>query len=110
MAPLAGTMLGMGRTSTPKGVSEYEMTLIKQDGARLSYEAHPSGQAPATFVANVANGDSVVFVAPEHDFPQRVGYRRVGRDSVLAWVEGTMRGAQRRMEFPYRRVACPTAP
>jgi hypothetical protein len=110
MAPVAGTMLGMGRTSTAKGVTEYELTLIKQDGARLLYEAHPSGQTPTTFVATVANSDSVVFAAPEHDFPQRVGYRRVGRDSVTAWIEGTMRGAQRRMEFPYRRVACPTAP
>jgi len=110
MAPLAGTMLGMGRTSTAKGLAEYELTLIKQDGARLLYEAHPSGQPPATFVASVANGDSVVFAAPEHDFPQRVGYRRVGRDSVLGWIEGTMRGARRRIEFPYRRVACPTAP
>ena len=64
----------------------------------------------ATFVARAANEDSVVFEAPEHDFPQRVAYRRVGRDSVLAWVEGTMNGATRRFEFPYRRVPCPAAP
>jgi hypothetical protein len=110
MGERAGTMLGMGRTSSSRGLGEYELTLIRQDGARLLYEAHPSGQAPATFVASVANGDSVVFAAPEHDFPQRVGYRRIGRDSVLGWVEGTMRGTQRRIEFPYRRVACPAAP
>ena len=106
----AGTMLGMGRTSSAKGLGEYELTLIRQDGARLLYEAHPSGQAPATFVATVANGDSVIFAAPEHDFPQRVGYRRIGRDSVLGWIEGTMRGSVRRVEFPYRRVVCAAAP
>jgi hypothetical protein len=110
MTAHAGTMLGMGRTSNARGLAEYELTLIKQDGARLLYQAHPSGQPATTFVASVANGDSVVFAAPEHDFPQRVGYRRVGRDSVLAWIDGTMRGAQRRIEFPYRRVACPAAP
>jgi hypothetical protein len=76
----------------------------------LLYEAHPSGQPPATFVATVANADSVIFAAPEHDFPQRVGYRRIGRDSVLGWIDGTVRGARRRIEFPYRRVTCPTAP
>jgi hypothetical protein len=103
----AGTMLGMGRTTNARGLADYELTLIRQDGARLLYEAHPKEQPAATFVARVANLDSVVFEAPEHDFPQRVAYRRVGRDSVLAWVEGTMRGTTRRFEFPYRRVPCP---
>ncbi|MEO6528420.1 MAG: DUF6265 family protein [Gemmatimonadaceae bacterium] len=111
MPLVSGTMLGMGRTtSTTKGLASYELTLIKQDGARLLYEAHPSGQPVTTFVASVANADSVVFVAPTHDFPQRVGYRRLGRDSVLAWIDGTMRGAQRRIEFAYRRVVCAAAP
>ena len=111
MPQRAGTMLGMGRTtSATKGLAEYELTLIKQDGARLLYEAHPSGQPATTFTATVANGDSVIFAAPGHDFPQRVAYRRIGRDSVLAWIDGTMKGAQRRIEFPYRRVACAGAP
>jgi hypothetical protein len=106
----AGTMLGMGRTTNARGLADYELTLIRQDGERLLYEAHPKGQPPATFVALVASEDSVVFEAPEHDFPQRVAYRRVGRDSVLAWVEGTMRGTTRRFEFAYRRVPCPAEP
>jgi hypothetical protein len=79
-------------------------------GARLLYEAHPGGQPATTFVATVAHGDSVVFADARHDFPQHVGRRRGGRDSVLAWIDGTMHGVQRRIEFPYRRVPCPTAP
>ena len=110
MAERGGTMLGMGRTVGGRGLSDYELTLIREDGARLLFEAHPKGQPPATFVARVANSDSVVFEAPEHDFPQRVGYRRIGADSVLAWVEGTMNGKDRRIEFPYRRVSCPATP
>src|SRR5829696_103049 len=110
MAERGGTMLGMGRTVGGRGLSDYELTLIKEDGARLLFEAHPKGQPPATFVARVANSDSVVFEAPEHDFPRRVGYRRIGADSVLAWVEGTVNGKDRRIEFPYRRVACPATP
>jgi hypothetical protein len=46
-----------------------------------------------------------VFENPQHDFPQRVGYRRDG-DTMLAWVEGMASGKPRRVEFPYRRVAC----
>ena len=110
MAPREGTMLGMGRTTTSRGLGEYELTLIRQDSTRLIYEAHPSAQPVATFVARTATADSVVFEAPEHDFPQRVGYRRIGSDSVLGWIDGTIKGKSRRVEFPYRRVPCPTAP
>ena len=107
----AGTMLGMGRTMNARGLGRLRADADPTGRTlRLLYEAHPKGQPPATFVARVANEDSVVFEAPEHDFPQRVAYRRVGRDSVLAWVEGTMNGTARRFEFPYRRVPCPAAP
>ena len=109
MTERAGTMLGMGRTVSARGLGDYELTLIKQDGDRLLFEAHPKDQPPATFTARVATADSVVFEAPEHDFPQRVGYRRVGADSVHAWVEGTMQGTMRRVNFPYARVPCPAA-
>jgi hypothetical protein len=109
MVERAGTMLGMGRTVGTRGLGDYELTLIKQDGERLLFEAHPKDQPTATFTARVATADSVVFELPEHDFPQRVGYRRVGADSVHAWVEGTMNGASRRIEFPYARVPCPAS-
>jgi hypothetical protein len=109
MVERAGTMLGIGRTVGTRGLGDYELTLIKEEGGRLLYEAHPRAQPVATFTARVATMDSVVFEAPEHDFPQRVGYRRIGADSVLAWVEGTMNGKSRRIEFPYARVPCPTS-
>jgi hypothetical protein len=50
--------------------------------------------------------DRVVFEAPEHDYPQIVGYRRSGPDSVTAWIDGRQGGKRQRIEFPYRRVAC----
>jgi hypothetical protein len=103
----AGTMLGMGRTTTAKGLMDYELTLIRDQKGKLVYEAHPSGQAPTIFTARIANSDSVIFAAPEHDYPQIVGYRRVGADSVTAWIDGTVQGKQQRIEFPYRRVPCP---
>src|SRR5258708_6971928 len=53
----AGTMLGMGRTTNARGLADYELTLIRQDGPRLLYEAHPKGQPSATFVALAANED-----------------------------------------------------
>ena len=102
-----GSMLGMGRTTTSKGLIEYELTLIQEKSGKLVFEARPSGQPAATFTATLAGPDSVIFAAPEHDYPQVVGYRRHGADSVVGWIDGTAGGKSRRVEFPYRRVRCP---
>ena len=107
MGVRAGSMLGMGRTTSAKGLGEFELTLIHEKDGKILFEARPSGQPTATFTATVAGADSVVFAAPGHDYPQIVGYRRVGADSVLAWIDGKAGGKARRVEFPYRRVACP---
>ena len=107
MRPRAASMLGMSRTtSAAKGLMEYELTLIRERDGKLEYEAHPSGQAVTVFTAVAVTADSAVFTAPEHDYPQVVGYRRAGEDSVMAWIDGTSRGKPRRIEFPYRRVGC----
>ena len=110
MPERAGTMVGMGRSVGARGLDDYELTVIQQDGDRLLYVAHPRRQPVATFVAIAATSDSVVFENPEHDYPQRVGYRRIGSDSVLAWIDGTNGGKRQRVDFPYRRVPCPATP
>ena len=101
-----GSMLGMARTTTSRGLGEYELTLIHEKGGKIVFEAHPSGQPAAEFTARVVGSDSVIFSAPEHDYPQIVGYRRSGPDSVVAWIDGKTGGRSQRVEFPYRRVPC----
>jgi hypothetical protein len=106
MAPSAGTMLGMGRTVRGNTLVEYELVLIKERDGRLVYEAHPSGQASTTFTASTALDGSIVFENPQHDFPQRVGYRRNGADALDAWIEGQVNGKSRRVDFSYQRARC----
>lgn len=106
MAPRGGSMLGMGRTVRGGKTAEYELVLIAEQNGRLAYEAHPSGQPSATFLSMTASETSVVFENPEHDFPQRVGYRRDGVDGLQAWIEGQANGKSRRVEFAYQRVRC----
>jgi Domain of unknown function (DUF6265) len=106
MAPRGGAMLGMGRTVRGSKLVEYELVLIKEQEGRLAYEAHPSGQPTATFMATTATDTSVVFENPRHDFPQRVGYRRHGADALDAWVEGQADGKSRRVDFSYQRARC----
>jgi hypothetical protein len=75
-------------------------------GSVLAYEAHPSSQSVATFTARESTDSTVVFANPTHDYPQEIGYQRVGADSLLAWIDGPLKGKPRRVEFRYARVKC----
>ena len=95
MAPRGHTMLSAGRTTRGDTVVAYEMVLIREQGGQLAYEAHPSGQPSAVFLSRAVSENEVVFENLQHDFPQRVGYRRDG-DSLRGWVEGPRNGQIRK--------------
>ena len=105
MAPRGGVMLGMGRTVRDGTLVEYESVILREQDGRLAYEAHPSGQPSAVFTSASVTESTVIFENSMHDYPQHVGYQRDG-DSLLAWIDGTANGKSRRVDFPYRRVAC----
>lgn len=107
MAPRAGLMLGIGRTVRGDTVVvEFEQVRILARGDHAVYHAEPSGQTPTDFEARSTSDTLVVFENLEHDFPQRVIYRKRGADSVIARVEGTRGGQLRGIDFPYARVPC----
>lgn len=105
MAPRGRSMVGVSRTVGGDALVGYELVVVREEGARLTYQAHPSGQPSAVFASKLIAEETVVFENPQHDFPQRIGYQRKGAD-LLAWIEGEQGGKARRIEFPYRRVAC----
>ena len=106
MSHRGGTMLGMSRTVRGDSLLEFEHLQILERSGRLVYHAEPSGQPPADFVASAVSDTLVIFENPEHDFPQRIIYRRRGTDSLVARIEGTRNGQTRGIDFPYTRVSC----
>jgi hypothetical protein len=117
MAPAGGLMLGVNRTIVRDTTRAWEYLAIEERDARLVYTATPSGQAETSFTSTFVSDTGVHFANPAHDFPQRIIYRRVGTDSLLARIEGPrggeirggeIRGGEiRGIDFPMRRVACP---
>ena len=107
MSPRGGSMLGMSRTVRDGRLVEHELMILSERGDQLAYEAHPSGQKPATFLSSTLTASTVVFENPAHDFPQRIGYERKGPDALTAWVEGPQNGRTRRIEYAYQRAPCP---
>jgi hypothetical protein len=109
MRPEGGCMLGMSRTVRGDSLLEYELVLLRDEEGLLVYEAHPSGQSPARFPATAISDTLLLFEDPQHDFPQRIAYRRASADSLVARVSGTIDGKERAVEFAYRRVPCEAA-
>jgi len=104
--PQGGAMIGTSRTFSDGKVAALELVELTQRDNQLAYDAQPAGQPPATFLSTTIADSTVVFENTRHDFPQRIGYRLNSADSLSAWIEGTEKGQQRRIEFPYRRVVC----
>ena len=106
MAPLGGLMLGMSRTVVGDSVREYEQLRVESRDGQPTYVALPFRQAEASFPATSVSDTLVMFSNPAHDFPQRILYRRVRSDSLIARIEGTMGQRARGIDFPMRRVNC----
>jgi hypothetical protein len=106
LAPLGGSLIGVGRTVSGGKTVEYEFIQIRDLPEGLTYIAKPSNQAEARFTIAAKTADEVIFENPTHDFPQRIRYRRVGPDTLHARIEGTMNGKARGIDFPYTRAKC----
>ena len=104
-SPEAGAMIGVSRTIQNGKMTAYEFIVLREEGERLAYVAHPSGQLPATFLSTSVSGSELIFENPAHDFPQQIGYRLDG-DTLNAWIRGTQKSRSRRIEFSYQRVRC----
>lgn len=106
MAPLGGVMLGMSRTVVRDAAREWEFLRLAVTDGVVIYLAQPGGRPATPFPASVVTDSSVTFSNPAHDFPQRILYRRLGADSLMARIEGDTGGQVKGMNFPMKRVVC----
>lgn len=106
MEPSGTTMLGMSHTVADGKTRDFEfMRIVQEENGELFFVAMPSGQTETRFKTIRSGPREAVFENPEHDFPQRVIYRRDG-DFLVGRIEGTSKGKDRAVEFPLQRVPC----
>lgn len=102
---LAGeSLFGVSRTVRDGRTVAFEFLQIRRaDDGAIELIAQPSGQASTTFRLIEAAEHKAVFADPAHDFPQRVIYQLRDPEHLDAWIEGTVSGEFRRIDFPLVR-------
>jgi hypothetical protein len=95
---------GLSHTQRDGQLRSFEYLRIAPQGSTLAYLAQPGGRPPTRFELTDHGQDWVRFENPQHDFPQRIEYRRTG-DALVAEIAGPdQTGATKVIRFPY--TAC----
>ncbi len=99
--PRGGTLFAIGRTGDGESLSGFEYLRIAPgpDG-RLVLFASPGAGPAVAFNLVEADGSGLRFENPNHDFPQRIVYRRDG-DRLEAVISDLSGG--REVRFAYQR-------
>lgn len=94
------TLLGVSRTvKRGKTVAHEFMQIRETSPGQIAFIALPPGQSEASFLLVRLSGQEAVFENPQHDFPQRVIYRREG-DLLTGRIEGSEGGETKGGRFP----------
>jgi len=79
LPPHGGVMVGLGRTRNSERTTGFEyLRIVDLDGVQ-SFIAQPGGRPPTSFWRTAGGEHWIRFENPDHDFPQRIEYRREGK-------------------------------
>jgi len=114
--PLTGDMMsGVSQTTLRGKTVDFEYLRLEPRAEGVFYVAAPSGKNEAAFrlaaQTTAVGGDEVFTFAnatPGVEYPQRIIYRRGSEGWLYATVEGKIKGADKQVVFPMRRVDCQT--
>ncbi len=105
----ANDSLMEGSSDFIKGDSVIPFEIIKlyKTDTSFYYEAKAAGQnneQPVAFKMTSFSDTSFVAENPEHDFPKRITYKLINKDSIHAFVDGGPSKPEKKSEFYYSRV------
>ena len=105
-SPTANLIVGTTRYVRDGRTVDFEFTRIEASDSGIMLMPQPRGRPPTPFRLTSSDSSSATWENPAHDFPQRILYRRQGRDSLVAAIEGPGSQGTRRIEWRMGRVDC----
>lgn len=83
-----------------------ENLVLEQKGENLFLTAiayNQNDDLPVTFKKIPSEKGLFAFENKNHDFPERIIYTNPVKDSIHAWIEGTVNGEPRKVDFYFER-------
>lgn len=90
-----------------KDTLHFEKIQMKQKGEALFYIATIKGQnndKPVTFIHNDTIEKQLVFENPKHDFPQKIAYSKITKDSIIIQISGIQQGKPSSERFSMKKT------
>ena len=107
-------MIGVSQTTLRDKTVDFEYLRLESRPEGVFYVAAPSGKNEAAFrlAGQTTSGGDEVFTfdnaTPGAEYPQRIIYRHASEGWLYATVEGKIKGVDKQVIFPMRRVDCQT--
>ncbi len=101
------TFVGKSYFVIGKDTVSSESISLQQNGKDLFYIPTVKGQnneQPVKFALTLSTNKQLVFENTKHDFPQKISYTQITKDSLLAEISGKMDGKQNSQKFSMTRV------
>jgi len=106
----AGMLIGASSTTTQGKVQDFEFLRIEQRPDGVFYVAMPGGKDATAFKLGGITTDgpdsTFSFTNGANEFPQEIQYRRASEGWLYATIQGTLKGQERKVIFPMRRIDC----
>lgn len=101
------TFIGKSYFVVGKDTVSSETIRLEQNGSELFYiptvKEQNAGQ-PVKFTLTNSSNNQLVFENSKHDFPQKISYTKISKDSLLAEISGIMEGKQNSQNFPMTKI------
>ena len=106
LSPHANEAIGIGRTLAGGRMISFEYMRILEIEGVITFIAQPKGEPPTSFKRSDGGEGWIRFENRQHDYPQRIEYRREG-EALLAEIGGPgAEGSEAVISYRYSR--CPT--
>ena len=89
-----------------KDTLHFESILLQQNGEELIYNATVKGQnenKAVAFKMTAGTEKQLVFENPKHDYPQKITYSLINKDSLVASISGVQLGKPSAEKFGMKR-------
>ncbi|TYA55154.1 DUF6265 family protein [Formosa maritima] len=83
-----------------------EHVLVQQNKDEVLFTVTAYNQndnRPVIFKMLPTDNKVYTFENPDHDFPTKISYSNPVKDSIFAWIEGTIKGENRKVDFKFKR-------